>query len=197
MTPKTGVVPPGGHHFIEKHGDTERRIEGGSYDEVAERLLRYRVTNGLPLGQPKVEVEQYVCSNWPHFCSDRAPVDSPVSSAPGFVAGVTMWLQQLNRRQASVPEGLVSEAEANRRAEICRGCPMQKSWHEGCGLCIATVERQSLLFRADKKVSNAKDIQGCSVLFQENHAAAWAHKDALPEVPAEQLAQLPSHCWRR
>jgi hypothetical protein len=197
MIPKTGIIPPGGHHFIERHGTTERRIEGSSYDDVAEQLLRYRVANGIPLGQPRDEIVAYVCGTWPHFCAEQLSVPPPVSSKPGYIAGVTMWLQELAQRQAMSPKPLVGDEEANRRAEICRGCPLQKTWEEGCGSCRDSIRRQGFVFRAGKDVSNAKKVLGCSVLFQENHAAAWAHKDVLPPVPEEDKARLPHNCWRR
>ena len=56
MTPNEGVVPPGGFHFNETHGNASIRIDGSSYDDVAEQLLKYRLANKLELGRPKEEV---------------------------------------------------------------------------------------------------------------------------------------------
>jgi len=199
VIPRTGVIPPNGYHFIERHGDVEKIINGTSYENVAEQLLKYRVSNQLPLGRPYEEVCAYVCGTWPHFCTDQEPVGLvPESSKPTFTIEVLQWVQLLWKRQAHVPQPLVNDMEANRRAEICKDCPFQKDWSDyGCGTCVDSVRRQSLVFRAGKDVAGTKKPMGCSILGQENHAAVWAAKGSLPDMTPEQKAQLPAPCWRR
>lgn len=199
MIPKTGVIPPNGYHFIERHNGVERIINGTSYENVAEQLLKYRVSNSLPYGRPFEEVCEYVCSGWPHFCTDHAPASpSPEATKPTFTIEVLQWTQMLWKRQAHIPQPLVSDIEANRRAEICKGCPFQKDWADyGCGTCVDSVRRHSTVFRAGKEVAGAKKPMGCSILGQENHAAVWAAKGSLPDMTPEQKNQLPTQCWRR
>lgn len=198
MTPNEGVVPPNGFHFNETHGATTIRIEGSSYDDVAEQLLKYRLANKLELGRPKEEVLSYVCTTWPHFCKEQLFQAPTTSIKPSFTIAVLQWMQKVWQRQSIVPQMLVSDMEANRRAEICRDCPLQRDWADyGCGSCIDQVRRQSIVFRAGKEVSNASKVTGCSILEQENHSACWAHRDTLPEATQEQKDALPNRCWRK
>lgn len=199
MIPKTGVVPPNGYHFVVTNSGVDYTIQGDSYEHVAEKLLKYRVANQLPLGRPYEEVCEYVCSKWPHFCTDQTPiVAAPESTKPTFTIEVLHWVQLLWKRQALVPQPLVSDAEAQRRADVCRDCPRQQDWSDyGCGTCVDSVRRQSAVFRAGKEVFSAKKVTGCSVLGQENHAAAWAAVGSLPDMTPEQKQALPSQCWRR
>lgn len=172
------------------------RLDGQSYVEVAERLLKYRVANGLPLGKPLDEIHAYVCTKWPHFCNSNPRIEAPTSSEPTFAVKVMQWLQILWRQQALIPTQHVSEAEANRRASVCAGCPRQQSWADyGCGSCVDSIRRQSLVFRAGKE-TYAKPT-GCSILGQENQAACWGALSVLPDSTPEQRQLLPTRCWRK
>lgn len=193
MAPKEGIIPPGGHHFVESDG---HRIEGSSFKEVAEGMIRYRLANKLPLGQPMDELNQYVCGNWPHFCAQPAPeITGQVSSEPAFTVAVMHWLSRLWDRQSLVPTPLVSDTEAQRRAAICRECPRQQDWADyGCGSCVDNIRRRSYVFRAGRETSK---VTGCSILKQENQSAVFAAQATLPEPTQEQAAQLPNNCWRK
>lgn len=198
MTPNASVVPPNGHHFIEKNGDTEVRIDGQSYVEVAEKLLKYRAANGYPLGEPLEEIYAYVCTTWPHFCNNNPRIDPRTDGEAPLTIKMIGWLQDLWNRQALIPTPLVTSSEAQRRADICKACPKQQSWADyGCGTCVDTVARKSLVFRAGKEVIGAKHLHGCSILGQENHTACWASKSVLPDTTPEQRQLLPAQCWRK
>ena len=198
MIPNASIVPPGGHHFVEKNGETEVRLDGVSYEEVAEKLLKYRVTNRYALGEPLKEIYDFVCKTWPHFCNANTYVEPRTDGDAPLTIKCISWLRDLWARQALVPAMLVNENEANRRAEICRDCPFNQSWEDyGCGTCVDTVVRQSIVFRAGKEVYRAKYVHGCSILGQENHAACWASGKILPDMTSEQNQKLPSQCWRK
>jgi hypothetical protein len=196
MIPKTSIVPPGGHHFIERHNGAEHKITGSSFIDVAEQLLRFRVANKIDVGQPLDEVNAYVCETWPHFCHAASPQVMPKTSEPSFTVAVMAWMKQLWERQAHVPRPLESETVANRRAEICHGCPLQRDWADyGCGSCVSSIRQQSFVFRAGKEPH--RKVTGCSILKQENNAACFANVSSLPDMTPEQRAALPNHCWRK
>lgn len=197
MSPKEGIIPPGGHHFIEQVGGATHRIDGDSFRDVAEKLLKFRVANKIAVGQPMDEINEYVCKNWPHFC--HMPSQEPnyrVSAEPSFTIAVLHWVTKLWQRQALTPTPLVPDAEAARRAAVCRECPMQRDWADyGCGACVEGVRKRSFVFRAGRDIG--VKVTGCSVLKQDNTSAIFASHSSLPEVTAEENAKLPSNCWRK
>lgn len=201
QTPKESVVPPGGHHFIEKReGHPDQRIEGGSYKEVAERLLGYRLANGFPPGNPLGEVHAYVCGNWPHFCDEPVPLavpdHNPKAPAPAHLSyRVLQFLNQLWRRQAGAPRELAGDMLARQRAEVCARCPRQRSWTDGgCGTCIEQAQRVGYVYRAGRNSGIDKELLGCTILGQDNRTAVWSQN--LPDITPEQRAELPPTCWR-
>lgn len=197
MIPKEGIIPPGGHHYIERHQGTETKIVGHSYQDVAEQLLKFRIANKIALGQPLDDVRGFVCTNWPHFCTDNQPmVATRTTSEPSFTVAVMQWMATLWDRQARVPKNLVGDAEAQRRAAICQGCPLQRDWADyGCGSCVASVRQKGYVYRAGRETGIK--ITGCAVLKQDNTTAVFAHPDALPEATEAQRASLPHQCWRK
>lgn len=198
MSPKANIVPPGGFHFVDRSNGEEHRIVGSSYQDVAEQVLRYRLANKLPVGQPLDEVFGYVCNNWPHFCSSASvPVPSPVSVKPSFTVGVMQWMARLWERQAASPRQLVSDTEAARRANICRGCPLQKDWADyGCASCVSSIRQKGYVFRAGRE-TGLKGVTGCRLLVQDNTTAVFADLASLPDVPVEVREQMPNNCWRK
>jgi hypothetical protein len=196
MTPKTGIIPPNGFHFVEKHGTVERKITGSSYTDVAEQLLRYRIANKIPVGQPMDEIVAYVCGTWPHFCTATAPQVHPKTSEPAFTIAVMEWLKRLWERQAARPQTLAGDGEVARRAAVCHGCSFQKDWADyGCGSCVSSVRQQSYVFRAGRETP--QKVTGCSILKQDNNAACFAPASSLPDATEAQRAALPSYCWRK
>jgi hypothetical protein len=196
MIPKSGIIPPGGFHFFEERNGTRHKIEGHSYADVAEQLLRFRIANKIAVGQPMDEVNSYVCETWPHFCHAAATPVMPRTSEPTHTVGVLAWVRLLWERQALVPQPLENESTANRRAAICHGCQFQKDWADyGCGSCVDAVRKQSYVFRAGREVQ--PKVTGCSILKQENNAACFASKSSLPDMTPQQREALPNHCWRK
>ncbi|NBW10607.1 MAG: hypothetical protein EBR82_21540 [Caulobacteraceae bacterium] len=198
MIPKQSVVPPSGHHFIDRSGGNEHRIIGSSYQDVAEQILKYRLSNRLAIGNPLQELYEFVCGTWPHFCDTAQPEATyNVTSEPAFTVAVMNWMANAWSRQANTPNALVSDGEAQRRAEVCRGCPKQIDWADyGCGSCVASIRQKGYVFRAGRE-TGIKNVTGCSVLKQDNSTAVFAHLDSLPDATPEQMEKLPTGCWRK
>jgi hypothetical protein len=188
--PLSSVIPPGGFHFPEPFNGGTVRIEGGSYEEVARRLLQFRIDNGIAPGNPLDEVYEYVCGKWPHFC--RAASTEPPATRPSvlpFTHRVVHWLSQFVRAVPS--SSSVTAQEAARRASICASCPNNRRVETGCASCLDNIERVSFVWLRGRE--RDQRLGGCTALGQHNgvavHAAQW-HDD-----PA--AATLPAHCWRK
>jgi hypothetical protein len=191
--PKDSLIPPGGHH-IEIDGI---KIEGSSYQEVAEKLLRYRLENSLPPGNPLGEVLDYTCNKWPHFCSDTSPVAPANRPATSMATRVTGWMAALYRtlRGTNIDHSYVGQAEADRRAAVCLSCPFHVEWRRGCSSCIEGTQRIGHTFRGGRQAANESKLMSCSIIGHEAKTAVWVKTP--PPLTAEEHGALPEHCWRK
>lgn len=193
--PKENIVPPGGFHYEDK---VQRfRVDGHSYQSVAEALLRYRLENKLPVGNPLKDVLDYVCTNWPHFCSPHNPPIHGGNASPAISSRISVWLSSLYRaaRTLGGSENFVTQAEADRRAAICRSCPHNVEWRHGCTGCLQGISTLGFTFRAGRTAAEEKALKGCDVIGQENATAVWVR--ALPPASPSEYEALPKHCWRK
>ena len=189
-----GAIPPGGYHFPDRSGGSEVRIDGYSIEDVAGNVLKFRLQNNRDPGNPMQEVQEYICSSWPHFCRDIAPAKVAHARLP----------EPLSRRCASMigawfasvaDDPGVTQAEANRRAAICALCPTNKN-HEngGCGACTSQVQRLSFIYRHNRSTAQDSALKCCDILSTPLQAAVWSAK--LPPFTEEQRGALPNNCWR-
>lgn len=194
--PKTSVVPPGGFHFIEKTPSGDKRIDGDSFENVARNLLMYRLANMRPPGNPVADVANFVCGQWPHFCTDPNPKEvTPTNAAavPGGLGGrVAAWMADLLRLENSTAD--VTPEQALARAEVCSKCPANASYQNGCGACMDNIQRLSFVFRAGRTTPADNLLQGCAATGQHNPSGIWAKN--LPPVSPDDAARMPSSCWR-
>jgi hypothetical protein len=196
MRPRSSTVPPTGYHYLQVSRLGETRIEGSSFEDVAGQVLKYRVANGLDLGDPLTEVFDYVCQKWPHFCDDLSPkVVEPKQGAnlsPQMSTRVLEWLaRQADARVREQP--FVTETETQRRSEICLNCPNNVRWTDsGCGPCINRATQLGYLLRGGTTSPYAA-LGACKVIGQDNVTAARVN-NLLPHNLAD---QLPDQCWRK
>lgn len=189
------IIPPGGHHFIDRTGPCEVRIEGYSLQDVAANVLRHRLQNNRPPGNPLQELHDFICGQWPHFCKDINP--SPVQHAGlpeplsrRCAAWMGSWFGT-----ASEDVG-VGQQEANRRAAICAQCPKnQNHEHGGCGACTVQVDRLTFIYLRNRSTPSDHLLKCCDVLNSPLRAAVWS--DKLPGFSEQQRNELPAQCWRK
>ncbi len=196
-TPKTSVIPPGGFHFIEKTPTGEFKIESTSLASVQAALLTYRLNNNVPVGNPQQEVVDYICNNWPHFCSDNAEPylvpANPISREAHLSRRVSDWTRQIFDLGS---DNTVAPAEAERRAAICAACPLNADFHAGaCGPCVESLERIGFVWLRNRKTSFDEKLGGCKACGSFNRVAVQASK--LPPLTDADKAALDPKCWRR
>lgn len=195
LEPISSIVPPGGFHFLERSGPTEIRIDGSSFDDVAQKVLSHRLANGYPPGNPLQEVFDYVCGTWPSFCRETDPkpvVPSAAYNGASIATRVASWLPVAFRFSRGSKE--LPEQEVERRAGICAECPRNRPI-SGCGSCVDTINRLFFVARRDRSIPHEQALGGCSVIGQHNAFAALTER--LPEVEQEAQDKLPGRCWRK
>lgn len=188
------MIPPGGWHFVDKSTGVDVRIEGDSFQSVATALLRFRVDNRKDPGNPGKELSDYICGNWPHFCSNHAGSVKPTSFGTPLSNRVSGWIGQFfttSRNDAGV-----AKEEAERRAAVCASCPQNKDFTKGgCGPCIDGIRRLAFVWLRNRKTAHDEKLGACNILNHPNTVAVQAN--TLPEVTPAQREKLPDNCWRK
>jgi hypothetical protein len=93
--PITGMIPPGGWHYME--GDV--KLTSHSYETLLTTVENYRAENHLPIGDVDGDVNSFICSNWPNFCHgvDMVVVSSvnPPTSKTELLNDITVWAKNI------------------------------------------------------------------------------------------------------
>ena len=197
LIPNTSVVPPGGFHYTETHDGISIKIESDSVEATAEALLRYRVNNGIPPGDPQKDVFDYICKNWPHFCHNTDPYNKTVgreqSPDENLSRRMTVWMTKLWN---SGPDNSVTQAEAERRAAICAVCPQNQDYRPGgCGGCIDGIERLGFTWRRNRTTTLDAKLSGCKATGA--HLPSLVQAEKIPAMSDEEKNRLDTTCWRK
>lgn len=203
LVPLTSVIPPGGHHFIDRSvADAPRRFDGSSFEDLAQQVLKYRLDNKLPPGDPAREIVDYVCGNWPQACKETKP--PAVQPRPGgelrggLATRVAAWIAALYRNVPSVRDPSVHPSVSQARADICVNCPHNVDYKSGgCGSCLDSIERVGFVLRRDRQVANGTRLQGCRATGQHNPTAIWFSDEVLPPLSEQARGLIPKECWRK
>lgn len=193
--PKSSLVPPGGWHFVDRSTALPHRVEGTSFEDVALRVLQFRVTNNLEPGNPSKEVSDYICGTWPHFCTS-SPAPHPAKGSMPFSNRVSGWLGRFFTSSKNDPG--VPQEEAERRAAICAACPQNRDYTKGgCGPCIDGIRRLSFVWLRNRKTKHDAALGACNVFGHPNAVAVQA-ADLNPTKQLETGSDhQPEDCWRR
>lgn len=202
-----GVIMPGGYHYDEKGKTIIDDAE--SYVDLVNKLAEYRGFCGLALGDPQGDVDRFICTTYPNMCgrypaAEPEGVDTvelsygvPVKKTPR--ERVMQWAA--NRMQKVGQIEFVDSEEAERRAEICAGCPHQVQWNEpiegcpGCQVYVQEAEAMLVKLRANKQLAENRIAgQSCTVAGHDLQTACWLEEPALRHR-RNYTGQLPEFCW--
>jgi hypothetical protein len=196
--PKSSVIPPGGYHFITAtpEGGT-LKIESHSVESVQELLLKYRLNNNLPVGNPQQEVIDYICGTWPHFCTETTeaflvPAMS-ITREAHLSRRVSDWTARL---WALGSDNAVAQPEADRRAAICSSCPQNKDYRPGaCAPCVESLDRLSFIWLRNRSTPFDQSLGGCRACGANLKTAVQASR--LPPLSDADKNSLDPSCWRK
>lgn len=196
LFPKSSIVPPGGFHYVERHAGTEIKLQAESVDTLAAVIEKYRLNNGFPLGNPRQDVVNYICSNWPHFCTEQDQGSFIEGRPPGPQAALAIraaaWVTRLWNIGAN---NFVKQDEAERRAAICLKCPMNQDFRAGgCSSCVQGTDRLAYVWLAGRKIKDGPAYKACRATGAHLQAAVFANQS--PDMSGEEMSRLDSACWR-
>lgn len=194
------LMPHGGRFYIEDPL-TKHPIEGTTFDMVINRAIQYRRANSIPIGlEFEEEIEAQVCQRYPAECevSKRALGVSLV--APGLYevarASAVMIKHKVNDSE------LVSQEEANRRAQICRNCPFRAQMTLPCSRCFSALENVVGWITGARGTPYDEKLAACGICKCYLSASVWLPLStqclALTEDMTEKfvMAKEVAGCWK-
>lgn len=186
------LFPPGGYHFV---GPDHIRHEANDLPALVSKVLAYRRLNRLS-EQSKEEIEkeivEFLCKKYPHVCTSNSggTVEQPAEKYREVHANLTnrvlAWIFK-SGTEKKIP--LVSQSIAEKRAAICRGCPMNREWRGTCPACNDSYNRLSIARRNGNETIDQEKLLGCDVFGHDNRTAVWTDQERSDKGPA--------HCWKR
>lgn len=188
------TVPPGGYRFY--ISETNTWFAGSSVHGLCQSVARHRSANGLPgISEDALSdlIQDQLCRQLPPgICFDRqrgkiAPSLTLSAVKQGTKTIVDWWLHGKQK---------VDKAQANERARICATCYANVP-PDDCTTCS-----QSVLREISEAVVNGEEtdydgyLKACAICSCQLRAKVWLPLDILKRnMPSEQRARLPSHCW--
>lgn len=160
-------------------------FKGRTWRQLVRQVRPHREAMGYDAGagwEDRLEAE--VLQQYPNL---RQPPELSLDVLKRFVKTAASWFMGGGQ--------FVAQEEAERRAEICSACPLNKSMSGGCGaLCDMTAEAAAAL--SNHSTSYDARLKNCAVCSCYNKLKVW--------VPMEQISNegipneaWPSFCWQR
>lgn len=180
------IAPKTGYFFLEKDGTP---VHGtGSWRSVIARVTSYRKRNGLPMGDPRAEVNAQACEREPNNCHDtQDPVTTAALRVASLKGRVLGWLSSIRAQGESVLWGDGENAAA--RTAVCLGCPAHTAITGGCGSC------KKALTEVRKSLMGPRNIDpraaACVILGEDVAVNVWI------DQKTSDNPELPPCCWRR
>jgi len=192
-----GVIPHGGYfHVLDPL--TGVRSSAVHWDHLVIKVRDERKANGAPIGlELEDEIEAWACLAHPEeveVFDERLPKRRSLN-LDDVVRG-TETLAAF--KMAGSP--LVSQAEANRRANICAKCPMNISWSQSCSIC-SKVENVVMKIVGNVRTERDQQLFSCSICGCSLKAAVHLPNDILNKANNAEMNEAFSvaaqvfNCW--
>jgi hypothetical protein len=192
MKVNTGMIPPFGPHFPVAPGV---ELKAASFDQLYAMIAKWRMENGQVPGDPRADVDKYVCGRWPRACilEKEGPPESERGKSIG--SRVNNWVAITIRNQPPGGYPLVLQTEADDRAQICSDCPMNRGW-VGCSNCAAGTRALSARIRRLRNTPLDNQLLGCLVFGHDNQSAVHLAQN-IPPLTEGTTDLIPPGCWKR
>jgi hypothetical protein len=186
------VTPPGGWQWRASDGQL---ITATGFDTFMSKVRAWHEANGVPLDVEAFEdalcrslgIEDTHCAQPPKF--------RPSAGFP-TLGDLKSFLNLLRIRMNTPDEDrVVEQAEAERRASICRTCPMNRRV-DGCLGCGGVLKMVREIVGARTTTHDAA-LETCSVCHCFIRAKIWVSKGILDQVEDGMDREYPEHCWMR
>jgi len=167
--------------------------------ELVQAVTQHRIDNGIPAGDVDGDVQNFICRKLEEkgFAAECGVcVAQPATPKKGFtVADVKSFGNSI--AHVFKNGGVVSQAEATRRAGICVQCKLNTTVR-GCTGCAQITSFVFKIIGAKKTPYDSK-LKQCGNCGCPLAAKVWITKSDLLERQqvAENLETYPDHCWMK
>lgn len=184
------VSPPGSWRFTQK--ESGLTISSVTFFDLVRKVAQHRYNNNYPtIGNIAEEIENDICQHMvpedqANYCEIGVRSQKSIhwSEVQRFLTDLVGWIK--------VGFKPVEQEEAERRAAICKTCPMNIGMH-GCGTCRQTLDgiRETVM-----KLSTSKDadLRACGVCGCELKTAVFVPIAVLNKGQKDLV--FPKWCWQ-
>lgn len=184
-------VPPGGWKYRQEESGLE--IYGGDYYDLKEKVRKHRQINQFTGGNLDDEIQTQICTRMgpgtrAFFCRPCQPYafgSIDLEDVAHFLKTTASWVKKPT---------FVSQAEADRRAEICASCP-QNIGITGCTGCRNLVKWTFQLIGHRSTPFDTK-LGACAVCHCSNQAQIHLPLEVLKKGITKRMV-FPDHCWKK
>jgi hypothetical protein len=185
-----GIIPPNGFHFPVDGGVT---LKAATYELLIKEIETWRTQNGIAIGEPERDVDNYFCAKWPHFCLPE-PHETTMLRGDSINKQVNAWAAIMLRNTPMGGYNLVNQDEAENRCKTCVACPFNKAWRGTCANCTKATDTILIRLRQLRKITLDESLLGCSINGFDNKTAIHLTTSGLKITP-EKKSQIPQNCW--
>lgn len=183
-------VPPGGWRFHVPQ--TGADLVSTDHSRLYNTAVLHLEEHGIPV--PVDYLEQFNDTLCHQINADCEVVVPATNETRSMTAGDALRFLRVMREWAGVGGELVPQAEADRRAEICAGCPYNIPI-TGCSVCQGIAGKITELIGSRGSRFDSQ-LKGCAICACENTAQVHLplkvlHKGVTPGMV------FPDFCWKK
>lgn len=165
------LMPHGGLFYI-NDPLTKKPLEGTTFNMIVDRATAYRRSNSIPIGlEFEDELEAQICEKYPQECEVNRRALGVSLVAPGLYdvarASAVMIKHKVNESE------LVSQEEANARAQTCRNCPFRAQMTLPCSRCFSALENVVGWITGSRGTPHDEKLSACGICKCYLSAAVW------------------------
>ena len=118
--------PIGGHHFNQKtkHSD-EYLVKADTFNKLISKVSDYRISNGIPIGNPKEDVLEYYARRFPYMVLIDEGAEKKI-----YNSRYEAWRTFIQDVWKKAPTKFITRKESESRWTVCLDCPfnVEKDW---------------------------------------------------------------------
>ena len=186
-----GIIPPNNFHYPIDKGVI---LKASTYDLLIKEIINWRTQNGIPIGNPETDVDDYFCGKWPSYCYTSDKESTAINKNSDLLKQVNGWAAITMRETPAGGYPLVDQGVALQRCKTCMECPFNKAWRSGCGNCMKATDTILIRLRQLRKIMLDESLLGCAINGCDNRTAVHLPLSAL-NLTEEKLQSIPQNCW--
>lgn len=196
------ILQPHGGAFHIEDPMTKYPLMGTHFEMLFNKAVAYRRANSLPMGLDfEDEIEAAVCARYPAECEHNKRAIGVSLVAPGLYDVARASMAMINHKLDG--SQLVSQEEANRRAQICRNCPFRAQMTLPCSRCFSALENVVGWITGSRGTPFDEKLSACGICRCYISASVWLPVDVQCVGTTEEMrekfsvAKEVSNCWKQ